>query len=150
MTDKIYKWILGLLWGISALLLSYTFGLIYFYNRYQRPSVQWSNIPFPMVTKFITPGDNLIFLVKRCSKESYSARIVREFVDGTSSSIVPTGVHFNKGCVIENRDISGATEHLLPGEYHLESHIEVRIHWLIYNRIDSYDTKTQTFTVINN
>jgi hypothetical protein len=143
------KGIFMVLW-LAALALIVHGGLaIYFYNFYNKPSVTWpSGTIFPIVNKTIKQGDPIQAIVHRCSKETYTATISRQVIDGIAYTLPLSNVPFLKGCVTEIRFIPEVTKALPPGNYYIKSHIEVEEGWLWFKRVDHYDTSTEQFTII--
>ena len=149
-SDKLFVWLITGLWAITFACLAYTAGLIYFFNWYQRPSVQWTTTTFPLVQNMLRQGDPIQATVKRCSKDTYSADVTRVVVDGVSIPVTENPpLLFLKGCVTETRELNGVTKTLQAGTYYLLNHVEVHVRWLIYSRVDVYETRTEDFTIID-
>lgn len=146
--DKIIHALSFITWVIvGAIVINFSL-YAYFLNFHDRPSITWSNNPFPTLTPIVKSGDPINFLVKRCSKSSYVARVNREIVDGLAYIVPQETIIFEKGCVTENRLIPEVTKNLPAGTYHIRSMVEVDEYWLWFSRVDKYETNTQNFTVI--
>lgn len=142
------RWTFLFIWFISALLIVYFVLDIYFYSFYQRPSVTWEETVMPLVSTTIKKGDPIEVLVKRCSKQNYSATVSREVIDSIIYTIPPVNINFLKGCVTEVRFVPEVSYALPVGVYHINSRIEISIRWFIFSRKDVYQTSTDNFTIV--
>lgn len=139
-----------LVWLASIAMFAHAGMFIYFYKFHETPSVVWTNTTFPVVNQVIKRGDPIIFTIhQRCAKDNYRATTVREIIDGISYSIPSTTVQIQKGCVTDTRYVPEVSKALPPGEYYIRNIIQVEINWFYFNRVDTYHTQTEKFTIID-
>lgn len=144
------KHIFAGLWILIAGMVTYLAMGIYFHVWYQHPSVRWSEAQYKVVEREIKQGDPIIFRInERCTKDEYRVSINREIVDSISYTIPQSNVTFPKGCTEDLRIVPNVTAVLPPGDdYYLSNNLEVTVRWWFFTRIDKYQTRTETFTIL--